>query len=113
MLIKNEINVEGIARQQQNSSAIMVILYMLSLFGCIFIVILLLKFIISCFFSDKTFCYKIKNNGISGHLEEIQINSSNQNSQTVTDLESIFLKVSFSISNLKINQNNQIVISKI
>ena len=53
MLIKNEISFDSNTGQHSNGIIVMIILYTLSLFGCVLIGIVLLKLIITCFLTEK------------------------------------------------------------
>ena len=53
MLIKNEISFGGFTAHQNYALLVMIILYVLSLLACALLVIVLLKLIITCVFTDK------------------------------------------------------------
>jgi hypothetical protein len=99
MLIINEFRVKGIIGQQYYGLTFMIILYILSIMGCILIAIVLLKFILLCFFNEKNllFCNNSNKNDSNKNLKKNDKNSpfSQQGMmETVNNLENILLKVS-------------------
>ncbi len=99
MLIINEFRVKGIVGQQYYGFTFMIILYILSIMGCILIAIVLLKFILLCFFNDKNllFCNNANKNVSNKNLKKDDKNSpfsQQRMMETVNNLENILLKVS-------------------
>ena len=107
MLIKNEISFKGIIGHQNYGSVVMIILYILSLFGCVLIAIIILKLIISCFFTErfKLFCITSDQSVVktgdecnisvrSSSIDGNHITRDSLNGQTVSHLGNILVKVS-------------------
>jgi hypothetical protein len=94
MLIINEFRVKGIIGQQYYGFTFMIILYILSIMGCILIAIVLLKFILLCFFNDKNLLFCNNSNKSLKKNDKNSPFSQQGMMETVNNLENILLKVS-------------------
>ena len=106
MLVKNEISFEGVNDHHNYGILVMIILYILSLFGCVLIAIILLKLIITCFFTDKynhLFSIRFEEKGHSPGVDSRRVSdisvvsSEPSNESKFSNLENLFRTVSIEV----------------